>query len=262
LPSLPTVSVRREIGGFQRLESLPPAVLLDTTRCHPSNKEPREPLLITVKPLMRTSKPILALGLMTAIASLIGCAGKIRYPNYYVLNLPVPVPAANRPAAVLGSVAVREFDAPSFLRGGPIAYRESAEQLDYYQYHRWAADPRQAVTGAVIQQLQARGVFQNVDRFDGRGNPEYLLTGAIDHLEEVDQDSNVSIEVSLSARLINLRTGEVVWHGASSKTAKLDQRSVPGVVAEMSREMVSAVEGLVSAMRDQAVEASLSQQEN
>lgn len=208
---------------------------------------------------MRTSKPILALGLMTAIASLIGCAGKIRYPKYYVLNLPVPVSAANRPAAVLGSVAVREFDAPNFLRGGPIAYRESAEQLDYYQYHRWAVDPRHAVTGAVIQQLQSQGIFQTVNRFDGRGNPEYLLTGAIDHLEEVDQGSNVSVEVSLSARLANLRTGEVVWQGTSSKTAKLDQRSVPGVVAEMSREMGSAVASLVSAVRDQAAEASLSQ---
>jgi hypothetical protein len=38
----------------------------------------------------------------------------------------------------------------------------------------------------------------------------------------------------------------------------LDQRSVPGVVAEMSREMGSAVENLVSAVRDQAVHASLS----
>ena len=195
---------------------------------------------------------------MTALASLVGCAGKIRYPNYYVLNLPAPVPAANPPATVLGSVAVREFDAPSFLRGGPIAYRESDDQLDYYQYHRWAVDPRHAVTGAIVQQLQARGIFQSVDRFDGRGNPEYLVTGAIDHLEEVDQGSNVSIEVSLSARLINLRTGEVVWQGASSKTARLDQRSVPGVVAEMSREMRSAVEDLASAMRDQAVQASLS----
>jgi hypothetical protein len=56
----------------------------------------------------------------------------------------------------------------------------------------------------------------------------------------------------------NLRTGEVLWQGASSKTAKLDQRSVPGIVTEMSREVANIVEGLVSSMQDRVSAASLS----
>ena len=143
----------------------------------------------------------------------------------------------SRPQPVLGSVAVREFSAPGFLTGGPIAYRQSPEQLDFYDYHRRAVDPRHTVTGAVIQQIQSRGVFQSVDLFDGRETPDCLMTGAIDHLEEVDQGSKVTIEVGLSARLINLRTGQVLWQCASSKTAKLDQRSVPGMFAEMCRQV-------------------------
>ena len=97
---------------------------------------------------MRHTKVIFYAGLMTALVGLAGCSGKIRYPSYYVLNVPIPAPAANRPVPMLGSVAVRQFDAPSFLRGGPIVYRESPEQLDFYEYHRWAVDPRRAVTGA------------------------------------------------------------------------------------------------------------------
>jgi cholesterol transport system auxiliary component len=129
--------------------------------------------------------------------------------------------------------------------------------LDFYNYHHWA-DPRRAVTAAMAREMQARGLFQSVYVFDGRGTPDYLVTGAIDHLEEVDQGPNVSIEVGLSARLINLRTGEVLWQGASSKTAKLDQRSVPGIVTEMSREVANIVEGLVSSMQDRVSAASLS----
>jgi uncharacterized lipoprotein YmbA len=207
---------------------------------------------------MRNSKFIPAIGIMTALMSLAGCAGKIRYPSYYVLNVPIPAPAASRPAPILGSVAVRQFDAPSFLRGGPIVYRESPEQLDFYEYHRWAVDPRRAVTGAVVQQMQSSGVFRSVDLFDGRGTPECLLTGTIDHLEEVDEGAKVSIEVSLSARLVNVRTGEVLWQGALSKEATLDQRSVPGIVAEMSRELGSVVEGLVSSMQEQVAASSAS----
>jgi len=207
---------------------------------------------------VRNSKVIPAIGIVTVLMSLAGCAGKIRYPSYYVLNVPIAAPAASRPAPILGSVAVRQFDAPSFLRGGPIVYRESPEQLDFYEYHRWAVDPRRAVTGAVVQQMQSSGAFRSVDLFDGRGTPECLLTGTIDHLEEVDEGAKVSIEVSLSARLINLRTGEVLWQGALSKEATLDQRSVPGIVAEMSREVGSVVKGLVSSMQEQVAASSAS----
>ena len=207
---------------------------------------------------MRKLKLILTIGLMTAVVSLPGCAGKIRYPSYYVLSVPTVLPAT-RPAPVLGSVAVREFDAPRFLREGPIAYRPSAEQLDFYDYHRWAEDPRRVVTAAMVQQLRARGIFQSVDVFDGRASAECLLTGTVEHLEEIDRGTNVSIEVTLSARLINLRTGEVLWQDTSSQTAKLDQRSVPGIVAEMSQDLGSAVDHLVSSMQDRLTVGSSSQ---
>jgi ABC-type uncharacterized transport system auxiliary subunit len=207
--------------------------------------------------LKRDARLIQAMGLMTALVSLAGCSSKINYPTYYVLNLPPPVAQTKRPAPIAESVAVREFEAPRFLREGKIPYFVSGEQLGFYEYHRWAADPRRAVTSALIEQMQSRGVFQSVGLFDGRGTTDCLMTGAIDHLEEVDRGSSVSIEVALSARLINLRTGEVMWQGSSSKTTKLDQRSVPGIVAEMSRDVETAIEGLVSSMQDRISVASL-----
>lgn len=207
--------------------------------------------------MIRKSKSRSIGALAAVLVTLAGCAGKIRYPNFYTLSVPTP-PARDQSKPVLGSVAVREFDAPRFLRGGPIAYRESPDQLGFYEYDRWAEDPRHAVTGAVIQQMQSRGVFQSVYRFDGRGSPDCLLTGSIDHLEEVDQGSVVTIEVGLSGRLINLRTGEVLWQGYSAKSTKLEQHSVRGIVSDMSHELGSAVEDLVSSLQDRLLEPSLS----
>src|SRR5580704_10444687 len=59
--------------------------------------------------LMYNSK--LGIGLIAALICLIGCAGTIRYPNYYVLNVPASVPAKVAPKTILGSAAVREFTA-------------------------------------------------------------------------------------------------------------------------------------------------------
>jgi cholesterol transport system auxiliary component len=200
--------------------------------------------------MMSNLKLILSIGLVTLLGTLGGCSGKIRYPSYYVLNVPASPSASQRSEPILGSVAVRVFSAPAFLRGGAIAYRQSPEQLEFYDYHRWAEDPQRVVTAAMVREMQTRGIFQSVDVFDGGGSAEYLVSGTLEHLEEVDQGADVSIEVRLSARLINLRTGQVLWQDTSSKTSRLDQRSVPGMVAEMSRDLGTAVERLVSSMQD------------
>lgn len=193
-----------------------------------------------------------------ALASLSGCAGKIRYPSYYVLNLPTPVPHATQPKPLLGSVAVREFRAPAFLRAGQIVYRQSADQLDFYDYHRWAVDPRSAVTSAVVEDMQTLGVFQSVHLFDGRGASDYLVTGTLDHLEEVDRGHDVFVEVRLSAQLMDLKTGDVLWRDASSESTKLEHRDVPGIVAGMSKAADGAVEHLVSSMQNRVVSISAS----
>jgi uncharacterized lipoprotein YmbA len=197
---------------------------------------------------------LLSLVCLTAsLASLAGCAGKIRYPNYYVLNLPVPPPVASHSKPVLGSVAVRELSAPAFLRTGAIVYRPSAEQLGFYRYDRWAADPREAITSALIQNLETRGVFESVRLFDGRGTSDYLITGVLEDLEEVDLGEEVSVKVGLSAQLMNMRTGGVLWRDTSSQTEKLEHHSKTGIVDEMSKATESAVEQLASSMQDHVV---------
>jgi ABC-type uncharacterized transport system auxiliary subunit len=187
---------------------------------------------------------------LAAFVGLVGCAG-IRYPNYYVLNVPPQPPSPRGPSkAILGSAAVREFSAPKFLKEGSIVYRPAPEQLDYYAYALWAEDPRHFATEALIRELQARGLFKSTDLYDGRQSPDCLITGSLDHLEEVDEKSNVSVQVGLSARIINLRSGEVLWRGTSIQTVKVGDRSVAGIVSEMSRGLGSAVNSLVDSMQE------------
>ena len=100
-------------------------------------------------------KLLSALALMLAIVTaLTGCGGKLRYPAYYTLNLPAP-PDPPAPETVRTSIAVREFQSPGYLRQGPIVYRTTPEEIGFYEYHRWAADPRTLVTSAVIDHLRA-----------------------------------------------------------------------------------------------------------
>jgi uncharacterized lipoprotein YmbA len=185
----------------------------------------------------------------------LGGCGRLRYPDYYALKVPNPVSASRDSARISASVAVREFRAPQYLRQGSIVYRPDSEQIAFYDYHRWAEDPRQSVTNTILREL--RQVFESVELYDGRTGAEFLLTGSLDHLEEVDSGRAVSVEVGISAKLQNVKTGNVMWSDTSFKTSEVSPRSLPAVVSEMSRDLSEAATQLVSSMRNQVSQSSV-----
>ncbi len=188
----------------------------------------------------------LAITLAVSIA-FVGCAGKIRYPSYYTLHVPPPPDPPARPD-VHASLAVREFRSPGYLRQGPLVYRASAEQIGFYDYHRWATDPRQFVTVAIANRLRASGNFADVTMYDGRSHVDYIITGRLEKLEEVDYAGGVRVEVALSAQMTDIHTGLTAWANSASDIENVPQRNVPAVVSEMSHAMDRAIEKLLSSI--------------
>ncbi len=191
-------------------------------------------------------KLLSALALILAIgATLTGCGGNLRYPSYYTLNLPAP-PDPPAPENVRISLAVREFQCPGYLRQGPIVYRSTPEQIGFYEYHRWAADPRTLVTDAVVNHLRASGKYSTVSMYNGRADVDYIFSGKLEKMEELDYESGVKVEVAMSAQITRVDTGATVWNNSVSEVGTVSQRNVPGVVSQMNRTMAIAVDKLLS----------------
>jgi ABC-type uncharacterized transport system auxiliary subunit len=182
---------------------------------------------------------------LSTIAVLSGCAGKVGRTNYYNLNLPAPPdpPAAENAHT---TVAIREFRAPAYLRQGAIVYKPSPEQVGFYAYHRWAIDPCEFVTDSIIERLGATGVFSRVKRYDGQPNADYVVSGRLEKLEEIDYEGGVKVEVAVSAQMARLDTGTIVWSKAVSEVGEVNQHDVPAVVSEMSQTMERAIEKLLT----------------
>ena len=191
----------------------------------------------------RLNKLALLLAIITALT---GCGGKVRYPAYYTLNLPAPPDPA--PDSTRTSIAVREFQSPVYLRQGPIVYRTTPEEIGFYEYHRWAADPRALVTSAVVDHLRSGGQFSMVSIYDGRPNNDYVFSGRLEKLEEVDYQAGVKVEVAISAQITRVATGATVWSNAVCETRPVSQRNVPGVVSQMNRTMELAINKLLSSV--------------
>jgi ABC-type uncharacterized transport system auxiliary subunit len=180
-----------------------------------------------------------------AFVILAGCAGKVGRSNYYTLNLPAPPdpPAAENAHT---TVAVREFRAPAYLRQGAIVYKPSPEQIGFYAYHRWAVDPCDFVTDSIIDRLGATGTFSRVKHYDGQPDADYVVSGRLEKLEDIDYEGGVKVEVAVSAQMTKLDTGTIVWSKAVSEIGVVNQHNVPTVVSEMSRTMERAIEKLLT----------------
>jgi ABC-type uncharacterized transport system auxiliary subunit len=182
---------------------------------------------------------------LAALIILSGCGGPAKYPNYYTLDLQAPTdPLA--PEGVRTSLAVREFKSPTYLRQGAIVYKTSPEEIGFYNYQRWAIDPREFVTNAITERLRASGNFSQVKLYDGHSDIDYVLSGRLEKLEEVDYGGPVRVEVAISAQMTSLATGATVWTKEVSEVGNVGKRDVPAVVAEMNATMGRAIEKLLT----------------
>jgi ABC-type uncharacterized transport system auxiliary subunit len=188
---------------------------------------------------------------LTGALVLAGC-GSVRYPRTYLLNFPPPVPQAPRSiTAPAGPLAIRDFQCPEFLCEGPIVYRSSPEEVGFYEYHRWAISPREAITQYVVDGLRSQSLFASVATHERGTDAAYVLSGKIERLEEVDEGRDVRVVCTLSAQLLNTRTKSVVWNHTVSETVQVEKRDIRGVVSSLSSAARTAVDQLLKSMAEE-----------
>ena len=191
----------------------------------------------------------LAVAFMGALV-LAGC-GSVRYPTSYVLNFPPPVPQTASSNGALGPVAIREFGCPEYLCEGRIVYRPSPEEVAFYEYHRWAMNPRQAITQYLEDGLRAQSLFQSVALHERGSETAYVLSGNIGRFEEVDDGRDVRVICTISAQLLDTRTRSVVWSNTASETVSVEERDMAGVVSSLSAAARTAADRLLRSMTEE-----------
>lgn len=184
-----------------------------------------------------------------ALLALFGCVGgKIPPTRYYALSLPAaPAPAAE---ALPHTLVVMPLRTSSMLTQDRIVYRPAPEEVGYYEYHRWAQDPRESVLTALIDKTRASGAFSSVARFDGRTRSDYVLRARIDRLEEVDFEGGVKVYSGLSAELLDGATMRVVWEGSATSDAQVATSEMNAVVRQLSEATNQTLDKLTRSMAE------------
>lgn len=173
----------------------------------------------------------LALGLVVLAA----CSLARRTPElrYYTLSVP-GAPAVDGVRFRVGSVTM---DAP--YATARMAYRSSPYRLDYYVYHRWAADPRQVIAAALRDYLERGGS-------DGAG-PPLELSAHVRRLEELDEPSGWS--AALAADVVVRQGQQVLLERTYEDTEPAESRNPEAVAAALSRALGRVVDRAVADVR-------------
>jgi ABC-type uncharacterized transport system auxiliary subunit len=190
-----------------------------------------------------------AFALVGALA--IGGCGATRYPAHYVLTFEPSSPQAPEaaPQRSIGTLAIRELRCPDYLCEGRIVYRPTPAEVDFYQYHRWAVSPRAMIAQHLAERVRARSLFASVSDDESHLATDFVLTGSIDRFEEVDEARGVAAVCSVSAQLLESRTGAIVWSRTATERIGVDQRDVTGVVNGLTLAVRRTVDDLVANMQ-------------
>ena len=174
--------------------------------------------------------------------------GSVPKTNYYTLRVPPP-PAAHDPKTT-AVVGVERFRAADVLRDDRIVYYASPTELNFYQYHRWSADPATMLTELVARRLEQFGTFTAVRVLPSREPVDYLVRGRVLNFEEVDNVTGVKARAAVEMMLIRARDHKILWSDSRQEESAPEGKGVPAVVqavnAACERLLDAALPGLVA----------------
>ena len=174
----------------------------------------------------------LRLGALVLMALAGLACGKAPRTNFYAINFP----AAPRASLPLGEtqVGVELPRASHLLRQDRIVYFTNQNQLNFYQYHRWAEPPVFMVQSLLIRQLRGTGLFDHVVPYRAQKGLDYVLRGHLLAMEEVDAPTEVTARFALELELVRQKDAQVVWTGHAARERPVSAKTVGALVEAMS----------------------------
>lgn len=178
--------------------------------------------------MTRRQGPVLLL-LVSAIAAACSLARTTPQLRYYTVTIPGDPPTLPAP------IEVHPFVADDPYATARIAYRTSRYRIDYYTYHRWAADPANLLHYAVR------------DHF-ARANPPpeaepFTLRMRVLRMEEDDTSDPWQGALALEAEV--QRKGRLVFKKTFTANEPMETRTPEAVAAALSRALRRVLDRLV-----------------
>jgi ABC-type uncharacterized transport system auxiliary subunit len=152
---------------------------------------------------------------------LFGSKAPVRH-YYQIYYKPKPILGRQ----ISGTVRIRTFDVDKIYRRHNLLFRTSPYEIFYYNTHFWASRPADMVTDLILSHVKEVGLFSEVIvQLDKR--PDYVLTGRILALDEIDSDDIWFARVSMIFELKDYKTSQnIITHSFDRRKEVVNQKQV------------------------------------
>jgi ABC-type uncharacterized transport system auxiliary subunit len=175
------------------------------------------------------------------VLMLVGCFGNTAVEeHFYSLTGPrTPLEKGQGPRLLVADLApAAGYDTSK------LAYRVSEHELRYYAYRQWVSDPPRMMTEMLIRHLKASGHFSQVARGDRLREPDAVLEGSIDALEEVDAEDSWKARLAMTFQLRRGDSERIVMRHAFDVVMPCAKRSPEEVARTISSTLARESERL------------------
>ena len=184
--------------------------------------------------------------LLAITLATVSCGGMPK-TRYYTLEYPHA--AVVRTPVIPRHIMIQRFKSDQVLLDDRIVYRENVNEVNFYEFQRWASPPADLVTDYFIHRLKDAGTYARVSAYNEGSQSDYTFQGRIHHFEEVDRGKDVFVSVALEAELIDTKTRASVWRGEASCERPVTVREMSGIVSEIYECLNESATKLLTAMQ-------------
>jgi cholesterol transport system auxiliary component len=191
--------------------------------------------------------PAVLAGLLAAAFLLAGCGKPPVMVHKYLLEYPPP--EAPRRAQVPEGLRVELFAVAQAFNSPAMAYRSESYRSETYRYHRWRVNPGNLVTDFLLRDLRQTGLFKGVFGYDSTARPRFVLEGAVEEFQEVDEAEAWRAALALNITLLDTSKEEITQRVVFQKNYRasepLTDKTPPGLADAMSRAMQKVSQAVI-----------------
>lgn len=178
--------------------------------------------------IRRRASALAPLGLLVSLGA--GCFSEAKDEYFYHLERPGQTQEqAKGPRLVVATlVPASGYDTPR------IAIRTSKHEIQYYAYRQWVSEPARMLTEMTVQHLRRSGRFAEVASQDKVREPDAILEGTVDAIEQVDRDKTWDARLAMTFVLRRGDSEQVLLRHSFDLTRPCARRHPDDVAAAVS----------------------------
>lgn len=133
---------------------------------------------------------------------------------------------------ISGTLRIKPFEVNKVYNRHNIVYRKSVHEMFYYNRKFWASKPSDMITDVLANHATETQLFSNII-LELTKRPDYVLTGRILALDELDSEEKWFARVSLILELKDYKTSRTVVSHSFERRKEVKIKDVVYVVRAM-----------------------------